>query len=657
LTPPDINAVIVTTPCENSFLVRSLVGFRRGTFLILQIAAVNVVASATGKVYIKLPQHLISIMIVTTQRLKMRLNVRWKAVALPSVAVSTHTHKQALLYSCRMETRIPFSSWDPGDMAFLMTNYDHESLLQHHQTRRYHNLFGPKESRSTKTPIPHFQMVQHRQFLASALPQRDDNIDFGDSSSKSTKATPFLLADIGEGIAEVELMQWFVQPGDNVQQFDRICEVQSDKATVEITSRYDGTVTSLEHAVGDMVKVGEALMYILAEADDQHLPQAHIDKDQPPDISGRTHDEEQLHIPTIASQYHFESDIPIAGIGQSPAYHGNNSSKSSRDIKVLTSPAIRKLAKEHNLALSTIVGTGPKGRVSKGDVLTVLKERGMVPSGSTPSVKQDHVAPLPPPKQTSASAPVSSITGISRDQHSLLLEQDTIIPLRGYNRLMAATMTASLEIPHMMFSDEVNLNKFFQYKAFQKQQDDPTKRLAFLPLCIKAASKALEHYPLLNSSFDSTNNQVTLWKDHNIGIAMDTPHGLIVPVLKRCQDKSIPELTEELQRLKMAASQRTVDADDLKGATFTLSNIGAIGAGGKYMCPVVTPPQVAIGAIGKIERLPRFVGNTMDVEEAHICVISWGGDHRVVDGATMARFHTQWKEYMEDPIRLVMAMK
>ena len=130
---------------------------------------------------------------------------------------------------------------------------------------------------------------------------------------------------------------------------------------------------------------------------------------------------------------------------------------------------------------------------------------------------------------------------------------------------------------------------------------------------------------------------------------MDTPYGLIVPVLKLCQEKSIAELTTELQQLKMAAAQRTVDAED------SISNIGAIGAGGKYMSPVVTPTQVAIGANGRIERLPRFVGNTMDVEEAYICFISWGGDHRVVDGATMARFHTQWKEYiMEDPLRLLL---
>ena len=197
------------------------------------------------------------------------------------------------------------------------------------------------------------------------------------------------------------------------------------------------------------------------------------------------------------------------------------------------------------------------------------------------------------------------------------------------------------------------------------------KKLLFLPLAIKAASKALEQYPWLNASFDDTKQEATLWKDHNIGIAMDTPRGLIVPVLKQCQDKSLPELAEELKRLKEAVRSSAegggggggLPVEDLKGATFTLSNVGAIGGGGTYMSPVITPPQVAIGAMGQIRRLPRFVTSTTDptksreVEEAHICTVSWAADHRVVDGATVARFNKTWKGYMEDPVRLLLELR
>jgi 2-oxoisovalerate dehydrogenase E2 component (dihydrolipoyl transacylase) len=527
-------------------------------------------------------------------------------------------------------------------------HYQGQCQLCHHQQKLSFPMSMPTD------------IAKCKRWMSSALPQMDDDDLHHDRSSAgaTTISTPFLLADIGEGIAEVELMQWYVQKGDHIQQFDRVCEVQSDKATVEITSRYDGIVLSLEHAVGDMVKVGEPLMFIAADHEDGHHHVPNIGGGATQSTSSAAVDE-QLHIPTIASQFHFESDGPATSI-DGASTTSTAAFTSSSENKVLTSPAIRKLAKEYNLNLATIVGTGPKGRVSKGDVLTVLKERGLASSTSSSapaaSIQSKPEARLPSahPAERTTTASASTSTA---DHTSLPLQQDTVVPLRGYNRLMASTMTASLEIPHMMYSDEVNLNKFFKYKAEQKHNQDPRMRLALLPLTIKAVSKALEHYPLLNASFDSSNTQVTMWKDHNIGIAMDTPRGLIVPVLKRCQDKSIPQLTEELQRLKEAAAQGTVDAEDLKGATFTLSNIGAIGAGGKYMCPVVTPPQVAIGAIGKIERLPRFVGDTMEVEEAHICVISWGGDHRVVDGATLARFHTRWKEYMEDPVRLVMEMK
>ena len=152
----------------------------------------------------------------------------------------------------------------------------------------------------------------------------------------------------------------------------------------------------------------------------------------------------------------------------------------------------------------------------------------------------------------------------------------------------------------------------------------------------------------------------------DIGIAMDTPRGLIVPVIKQCQNKSLPELAEELKHLKAAVAEGVggLAASDLKGATFTLSNVGAIGGGGTYMSPIVTPPQVAIGALGQIRRLPRYVtlsstdpAQSQTIEEAHICAVSWAADHRVVDGATVARFHKSFKEYMEDPIKLLLDLR
>jgi 2-oxoisovalerate dehydrogenase E2 component (dihydrolipoyl transacylase) len=237
------------------------------------------------------------------------------------------------------------------------------------------------------------------------------------------------------------------------------------------------------------------------------------------------------------------------------------------------------------------------------------------------------------------------------EQVKLPLEQDIALELRGYNRLMVQKMQASLQIPHMVYADEIDVTSLrTRYKH----------DLPFLPFCIKALSLSLAKYPLLNSSYDAASNQVLLWADHNIGVAMDTPRGLIVPVIKHVQTKSISEIALDLQRLKDSAKNNnsSVSPEDLQGATFTLSNIGVIGGGGTYMSPIVTSPQVAIGALGNIQRVPRFVAeDSMDVQEAYIVNVSWAGDHRVIDGATMARFQKEWKSYLQDPIRMIRSMK
>lgn len=520
--------------------------------------------------------------------------------------------------------------------------------------------------------------IQRR--FRSALPDDydyDDEVD-DDDDYASSSATPFLLADIGEGIAEVELMHWFVEEGQVISEFDRVCEVQSDKATVEITSRFGGTIQKLAYqSEGSMIKVGEPILWIL-EKEDGLSPHDTAEKPQQPkqERLDNTLDEEQsLAIATatttasLSSQKEATStarDIEASTIVQEAILTPESKEEPSNldvsvtqeqdtgDIfvpiatkKVLTSPAVRKLARDNCLDLCTIEGTGPVGRILKGDVLAIIQEL-----DSTTELED---------------SPTTA------EECNRTVGENTVVPLQGYNRIMADTMAASLQIPHMVYSDEINLNQFVRYKMEQQRLDhhnpplpENSKKLLFLPLAIKAASKALGEYPWLNASFDAAKHEATLWKDHNIGIAMDTPRGLIVPVIKKCQNKSLPELAEELKRLKASVMEGGggLQAEDLRGATFTLSNVGAIGGGGTYMSPIITPPQVAIGALGQIRRLPRFVtpsstdpAESQTIEEAHICAVSWAADHRVVDGATVARFHKSFKEYMEDPIRLLLELR
>mmetsp|Transcript_2071 Transcript_2071/g.3846 ORF Transcript_2071/g.3846 Transcript_2071/m.3846 type:complete len:178 (+) Transcript_2071:1-534(+) len=177
-----------------------------------------------------------------------------------------------------------------------------------------------------------------------------------------------------------------------------------------------------------------------------------------------------------------------------------------------------------------------------------------------------------------------------------------------------------------------------------------------MPFFVKAASLALTKYPVLNSTIDVEEMKLTYHAGHDVGVAVDTERGLAVPVVRGCEKKSVLEIAVELGRLYSLAAEGNLSEADITKPTFTLSNIGAIG--GTYMSPVVLPPQVAIGAMGKIQRLPRFINDHSDqVEAARIMPISWGGDHRAVDGATMARFSNLWKSYVENPSLMMFAMR
>jgi len=309
--------------------------------------------------------------------------------------------------------------------------------------------------------------------------------------------------------------------------------------------------------------------------------------------------------------------------------------------RVLTSPAVRKMAKENNIDLNSIVGTGPKQRILKGDLLTILNpntiNQKQHPTKGTPTV-------IAQPSSTAAAEQTPPAP----------------IPIRGYNRLMIKTMTESLTIPHMTYADEIDFTNL--HRTRQKINDalrtttTDNLKLSYLPFAIKAASLSLNHHPTLNATLDLPNNTILPSPRHNIGIAMDTPRGLAVPVLKDVQHLSLLDIAAELKRLQAVAIENNLSSDDVSRATFSLSNIGAMG--GTYMSPIVTPPQVAIGALGRVRRLPRFVGEESDeVRSVWIGTVSWGADHRVIDGGTLARFSNKWKEYMEDPCVMMTEMR
>ncbi|WCJ23463.1 Dihydrolipoyllysine-residue acetyltransferase component of pyruvate dehydrogenase complex [Euphorbia peplus] len=408
------------------------------------------------------------------------------------------------------------------------------------------------------------------------------------------------LAQTGEGIAECELLKWFVQEGDEVEEFQRLCEVQSDKATIEITSRYKGKVSQMLYVPGDIVKVGETLLKMVVEDSlgASPIPDA-TEHPKPPDFK-------------------LEKGQPGG---------------------VLCTPAVRHLANQYSINLNDITGTGKDGRVLKEDVLQYGRQKGTITDLPT----------------TTCAESVNVFPGLPNLPVEGLPQVDKIVPLRGFQRTMVKTMSMAVKVPHFHYVEEINCNALVDLKAsFQNNNKDPSVKHTFLPLLIKSLSMALSKYPWVNSSFNEETVEVILRGSHNIGIAMATQHGLVVPNIKNVQSLSILEITKELARLQQLAMDNKLNPEDITGGTITLSNIGSIG--GKFGAPIVNLPEVAIIALGRIQKVPQYADDG-NVYPSSIMTVNIGADHRVVDGATVARFCNEWKQFIEKPELLMLLLR
>jgi 2-oxoisovalerate dehydrogenase E2 component (dihydrolipoyl transacylase) len=415
----------------------------------------------------------------------------------------------------------------------------------------------------------------------------------------------FILPDIGEGIVECEVVDWLVAEGDLIKEDQPVCDVMTDKALVQIPSKYNGKVVRLYYEKGETAIVHQPLFAIHVKTD------ALVTS-----LSVKS---------AVGSEASVSAPAPVAAVvatQAAPVVVGNG--------KAVASPAVRRLAREKGIDITQVAGSGKKGRVYKEDLAAGSK----VPAPVTAAI----ATPAVPSAATAEAKPGS---------HT--------VPVRGIQAAMVKVMTDSVRtIPHFTYCDEVDMTKLIALRS--KLKDKYAKqniKLTMMPFFMKSISLAVNQFPVINSQPNEGCTEITYFDDHNIGMAVDSKYGLLVPNVKQCQNKSIIEIAEEVSRLTLSAREGRVNPSDLRSGTITISNIGAIG--GTIATPIINKPQVAIVALGKVQRLPRF-NDKGEVEARTIMQISWSGDHRVIDGGTIARFCNLWKDYLEDPTDMLVAM-
>ncbi|KAH7114461.1 2-oxoacid dehydrogenases acyltransferase-domain-containing protein [Dendryphion nanum] len=473
-----------------------------------------------------------------------------------------------------------------------------------------------------------------RPFRSYAVSRQQPQRNFHASTTlKAVK--PYLLADIGEGITECQVIQWFVKPGARVEQFDPICEVQSDKASVEITSRFDGVIKKLYYEPDDMAKVGKPLVDIDIQSEisaaDEALINGSSDKEVDMVVTKNTAQEDEgLEVgrhDTKAAADDFVSSTITKLLPAESSVEPPKPRKQLSKHASLAVPAVRHVVKDLKLNIEDIEGTGKEGRVTKEDVQKFV-EASKHTAKETPTAPTSAPAPAP--------VPVAQV-------------EDYVKTLTPNQTGMFKQMTKSLSIPHLLYTDGVDFSALNTLRAKFNAGKEKSQRVSPLAFILKAVSLSLEQFPLLNAHLDTTTNpdkpQILVKGQHNIGIAIDSPQGLLVPVIKNVQSHSIESLAAEIVRLSKLARDGKITNADLSGATFTLSNIGSIGGG--VVAPVIVTPQTAILGIGKTKSIPAFGGNGEIIRKEE-CIFSWSADHRVIDGAMAARCAESVRSYLEN---------
>lgn len=444
--------------------------------------------------------------------------------------------------------------------------------------------------------------------------------------------------DVGEGITEGTLVKWLVKEGDEIKADQAVAEIETDKAIVEIPSPKAGKVAKLYGKEGDVIKVGSTLASLALPGEEVKPPEAKPPEAKPPGVKPLEVKPPEMRPTEEVKPAEPSREIKPSEIKPSeeiklpkPPEEGKKPEKPKEmPGRVLATPSTRRLARELGVDISKVEGTGPGGRVTDEDVRRFSEAK----PEARPEVKPPEAAP-------SEAAPE-------------IKAMEERIAIKSIRKTIGERMVQSkFTAPHVTSMDEADVTELVKLREKEKKAaEEKGIKLTYLAFVVKAVTVALKQHPYLNASIDSRKNEIVLKHYYNIGVAVDTPEGLMVPVIKNADQKSIMELAQETEKLAEEARTRKIKLADLKGNTFTITNIGSIG--GIFSTPIINPPDVAILGVHRIRDMAVVIDGEVKVRKILPLVISF--DHRALDGAQAARFMNTLIEHLKDPDLLLIDM-
>jgi pyruvate dehydrogenase E2 component (dihydrolipoamide acetyltransferase) len=463
----------------------------------------------------------------------------------------------------------------------------------------------------------------------------------------------FRLPELGEGIHEGEIVKWHVKPGDSVEEDQVIMEVQNDKAVVEVPSPVKGKVVELKVTEGTVSVVGDPLIDFDVEGEIPNLPDhGH----------GDSHAEAAPAVPEAA-----EKMEPGCDIGSQVSANANQALETPMaqatatavaapiDRKhVLATPSVRKYAREKGVQLAMVPGSGKLGHITREDV-----DRFVAGGAAAPAPAQAAAPAAAQPEAAAPAAQAPAAIGVAQAAAAPTVhytsqagEIEERVPLKGIRKAISKAMVKSAyTAPHVTIFDEVDVTALVNMRKEAKPlAEERGVKLTYLPMIVKAVVAGLKKFPELNASIDDEKQEIIYKKYYNIGIAASTDEGLLVPVVKAADSKSIFQIAGEISELAKKARDRKASADELKGSTFSITNIGS--AGGMFFTPIINYPEVAILGVGRISEKP--IVKNGEIVVGQMLHLSLSFDHRLVDGEPAQRFVNYVKQLLENPTLLVM---